>query len=63
MYIIYRWKVFFVMNMNSRSLPQNKAPIGSDPLAKSVVFVQKSVSTIWTLLSVMEGTILKKRSR
>ena len=30
--IIYRWKVFFITSMNSRSLPQNKALFGSDQL-------------------------------
>ena len=46
-YIIYHWKVFFSMSMESRSLLQNKAPVGSDQLSKFRYFAEKSVSTIW----------------
>ena len=47
--------------MNSRSLPQNKAPFGLDPLAKFAAFAQRSVPTIWVLSSLMEGTIRTRR--
>ena len=50
-HIIYRWKEFFATSIDSRSLPQNKVPIGSDQLSKFCYFVRKSVPTIRALLS------------
>ena len=32
-HIIYRWKAFFTMSMNSKLLPQNKVSFDSDLLA------------------------------
>ena len=40
-HIIYRWKWILATIKNSRSLPQNNAPFGSDPLTKFVVSVRK----------------------
>ena len=59
---IYRWKSFFAMIKNSRSLPQNKASFGSDLLAKFCYFVRKSVLMIAALSSQMDGTISKRSS-
>ena len=39
-------KIFFSMNKNSRSLPQNEFLFGSDLLAKFDTFAQKNVLTI-----------------
>ena len=62
-YNIYLWKAFFTKNMNSRSLPQNKALFGLDLLAKFALFffffLQKCMPKIRALSSRMKGTILK----
>ena len=49
--------------MGLRSLPQNKALIGSDQLSKLRHFAWKSVPTIRTLSSRTDGTIATRRSR
>ena len=60
-HIIYCWKEFFTMIMNSILLPQNKVPFGPDPLAKFALFAQKCVQTIRVLSLGMESTILKSK--
>ena len=60
--IIYRWKAFFVISINSRLLPQNKAPFGSYQLAK-FLFAWKHVPMIQSLSSKNEETIVKKELR
>ena len=62
-YIIYRWKSFFTMSIDSRSLPQNKALFGSNLLAKFCHLAWKNVQTIWTLSSRTEDTIMMRRPR
>ena len=49
--------------MNSRSLPQNKAPFSSDQLAKFVVFGRQSVPMTLALSLRTEDTIVTRRSR
>ena len=44
--------------MNSRSLPQNKAPLSSEQLVKFIIFIQKNVLTIRALSLQTEGTIM-----
>ena len=48
-------KYFFIMSMNSGSLPQNKSLFGLDLLVKFLI-AQKYMSMILTLLSEIEGT-------
>ena len=51
--IIYRWKVFFITSLNSRSLPQNKALFGSDLLVKFMILHKNAYQ--WS------GHFLRKR--
>ena len=60
-HIIYRWKEFFTVIKNLRSLPQNKASFSSDQLENFHHFPWKSVSMIRSLLSWTEGTIMMRR--
>ena len=50
-------------SMNSRSLSQNKAPFGSDPLAKFAIFARKNAPTIRVLSWGKECTILNRKVR
>ena len=60
-HIIYRLKVFLILSMDSRSLPQNKAPFASDQMTKFCRFAHKTVLTIQALSSWMEGTTVTRR--
>ena len=51
------------MNMDSRSLPQNKTSFGSNQLSKFRHFTQKSVPTIWPLSLWIEGTTIIRRPK
>ena len=48
---------------NSRLLPQNMAPFGSDQLSKFYQFARKSMLPLWVLSSRTEGTYTAKRLR
>ena len=56
-------EIIFITSIDSRPLPQNKAPFGYDLLAKFRHFTRKSVPTIRSLLSQTEGTITMRKSR
>ena len=62
-HIIYRWKSFFTMINNSRSLAQNMVPFDSDQLSKFRKFAQKSMPPIRALSSRTEGTNTTRRLR
>ena len=62
MQILYRWKEFSIISMNSASLPQNKALFGSNPFVKFLI-AQKYVPMISALSSETEGSILKRELR
>ena len=56
-------KNFFSKSMDSRSLPQNKAPFGLNQLSKFCYFARKSLPTIWTLSSQTKGIVGMRRPR
>ena len=60
-HIIYHWKIFFSTSMNSRLLPQNKAPFRLDQLVKCVVTTWKNVSTIRAFSPWTKDTIVMRR--
>ena len=60
-HIIYYWKSFFTTSIDSRSLPQNRAPFGSNQLSKFCYFAWKYASLIRALSSWTKGTIMTRR--
>ena len=57
---LYTIGAFFTTSMNLISLPQNKASLGSNPLANFTIFVWKSVPMIRVLSPETEGTIMMR---
>ena len=56
-------KYLFGMSKDSRSLPQNKALVGSDQLSKFCQFAHKSIPMIQALSSRTKVTIIMRMSR